>query len=130
MSWKKKPTRKYQPRNEFRINKSPTANNHYNYVFGETETHYKSLGLTTHPRDDIPHYSLTKNPNPSDKRKSYLQLKVLNTQKRYFGKKLINWSFAKEDMPVVRHTIKRYKKSTNRKPKLWYEKKRKWNRRK
>lgn len=127
MAWKKRKSRKYIPRNEFRHNKSPTANNHYNYVFGETDTHYKSLGLTTHPKDNIPHYRLTKNPNPNDNETSFLQLKVLNTQKRYLGKPLTDWSFAKDDMPVVRHTIKKYKKSTNRKPKLWYEKKRKWN---
>ena len=42
------------------------------------------------------------------------------------GKPLEDWEFAKEDMPVVRHAIKKYKKSTNRKPKSWYEKKRKW----
>ena len=125
-SRKKKPTRKYKPRNEFRRNNSRTAKSHYNFVFGETETHYKSLGLTKHPREDIPHYLLTKNPNPNDTDKSYLQLKVLSTHKKYMPKKEEGWGFAKEDMSVVRHTIKRYKKSTNRKPKDWYVKKRKW----
>lgn len=127
MAWKNRKTRKYIPRNEFRRNLSKSAQAHYNYVFGETDTHYKSLGLTTHPRHDIPHYELTKNPNPTDNRTSYLQLKVLNTNKKYLPKAEKDWGFAKEDMPVVRHTIKKYKKSTNRKPKLWYEKKRKWN---
>ena len=130
MTWKKKSSKKYKPCNEFRINKSPAAHNHFNYVFGETKTHYKSLGLTTHPRDDIPHYRLTKNPEPHNNSSSYLQLKVLNTQKRYLPAIKKGWKFAKEDMPVVRHTIKQYKKSTNRKPKLWYEKKRKWNKNK
>ena len=127
MGWKKKETRKYIPLNEFRHNSSPTAQNHFNYVFGETKTHYKSLGLTTHPQKDIPHYKLTRNPNPNDLGNSYLQLKVLSTQKRYLSKPLAGWTFSKDDMPIVRHTIKKYKKSTNRKPKLWYEKKRKWN---
>lgn len=105
---KNKQTRKYKPRNEFRRNNSPTAGGHYNYVFGETETHYKSLGLTTHPREDIRHYPLHKNPNPKDDRQAYLQLKVLNTKKNYFKPSEKNWSFAKEDMPVVRHRIKDY----------------------
>ena len=83
MAWKKRKSRKYIPRNEFRRNLSKSAQAHYNYVFGETDTHYKSLGLTTHPRNDIPHYELTKNPNPNDKRTSFLQLKVLNTNKKY-----------------------------------------------
>ena len=114
MARKKKNSRKYKPRNEFRHNSSPTAKNHYNYVFGETDTHFKSLGLTTHPNNDIPHYRLIKNPNPNDSQSSFLQLKVLSTQKRYLGQPLVGWSFAKEDMPVVRHTIKKYKKATNR----------------
>ena len=126
---RKRKTRKYIPRNEFRRNVSKSAQAHYNYVFGETKTHYKSLGLTTSPRDDIAHYPLTKNPNPNPKNKktSYLQLKVLNTNKKYLPKVEENWAFAREDMPVVRHTIKKYKKATNRKPKLWYVKKRKRN---
>lgn len=124
---KNKKSRKYKPRNEFRLNICPSARAHYNYVFGETDTHYKSLGLTTHPREDIKHYPLSKNPNPKDDRQSYLQLKVLSTQKRFFKPPERGWTFAKEDMPVVRHTIKAYKKSTNRKPKGWYMKKRQWN---
>ena len=35
----------------------------------------------------------------------------------------IGWSLDKEDMPVVRHVIKAYKKRTNRKPENWYVKK-------
>lgn len=127
MARRKKKSRKYIPRNEFRHNSSPLASNHYNYVFGETDTHYKSLGLTTHPNANISHYKLSKNPNPADKRYSFLQFRVLSTQKHYLGKPLSTWEFSKEDMPVVRNLIKKYKKSTNRKPKLWYEKKRKWN---
>lgn len=122
-----KQSRKYKPRNEFRRNVSPTAKAHYNYVFGETSTHYKSLGLTTHPRKDIPHYPLNQNPNPKDNSQSFLQLKVLSTNKKYLPTKEENWKLLKEDMPIVRLQIKRYKRSTNRKPKNWYENKKKWN---
>lgn len=125
---RKQKSRKYIPRNEFRRNISPSAKAHYNYVFGETETHYKSMGLTTHPHKDVPHYALHKNPNPNDKSQSYLQLKVLSTNKKYLPNKEENWSFASEDMPIVRHRIKKYKQSTNRKPKNWYLKKNKKNR--
>ena len=128
MSWKKKQTRKYQPRNEFRYNNSKRAQGHPHYVFGETATHYKSLGLTSTPKEGISYVRLTKNPEPLNTEKSYLQLSVHSANKKYYDDKpLKGWSFAKEDMPVVRHKIKKYKKSTNRKPKLWYEKKRKWN---
>lgn len=45
-------------------------------------------------------------------KQTYLQLKVLSTQKRYLPKIETGWSFAKENMPIVIHTIKQYKKST------------------
>ncbi len=122
MPRKKKPTRKYQPRNEFRRNISASSQGHFDYVFGETATHYKSLGLTTHPsqEDKIPHYTLKKNPNPNDNRQSYLRLKVKSTNKKFLSEKQEGWSFDVDDMSVVRHTKKAYKKRTNRKPKNWY----------
>ena len=127
MSWKKKYTRKYKPRNEFRYNNSPRADTHPHYVFGETKTHYKSLGLTSTPKKGVPYYTLTKNPEPNNTNKSHLQYAVHSANKKYYGEPLKGWKFAEEDMPVVRHTVKAYKKSTNRKSKLWYEKKKKWN---
>ena len=127
MAWKKRKTRKYIPRNEFRYNFSKHANGHPHYVFGETNTHYKSLGLTTTPKKEFPYYPLTRNPNPNDFEPSFLEYEIHSANKKHYGDPLKDWSFSKEDMPVVRHTIKKYKKSTNRKPKLWYEKKRKKN---
>ena len=115
MARRRKESRKYKPMNEFRRNNSPLARGHFNFVFGETKDHYKSLGLTSSPRENIKHVKLHKNPNPQSDSASYLQLKVLSTQKRYFIKEPEEgWAFAKEDMPVVRHTIKKYKKATNK----------------
>ncbi len=129
MSRRKKKTRKYKPRNEFRRNISKSAKGHFDYIFGETDTHYKSLGLTTHPQEEkFNYHELTENPNPEDNRKSFLKLNVRSTNKKFFDKiTKDNWKFSKEDMPVVRHIIKKYKKSTNRKPKNWYTKKAKKN---
>ena len=116
MARKKKDSRKYKPRNEFRINNSPLAQGHPNYVFGETKSgKYKSLGLTTHPIGNVKHFELSKNPNPNDNDKSFLQLRVHTAKKQYYSAPLLNWKFAKEDMPIVRHRTKKYKKSTNRK---------------
>lgn len=120
MARKKKQTRKYKPRSEFRFNYGPKAGGHPHYIFGETKTKYKSLGLTTTPKAAFRHVPLHKNPDLSSSDKSHLQLEVHSGQKKFYGKPLENWGFAKEDMPVVRHTIKAYKKSTNRKPKGWY----------
>ena len=130
MAWKKRKSRKYIPRNEFRHNNSPRASGHPHYIFGETSTHYKSLGLTTTPKENIPHYKLKKNPNPNSTDDSYLQFAVHSANKKYYNEPLPDWSFGKDDMPVIRHIIKKYKKSTNRKSKLWYVKKRKWNKNK
>ncbi|HBK01808.1 MAG TPA: hypothetical protein DDY77_02085 [Clostridiales bacterium] len=123
MARKKRQSRKYTPRNEFRRNTSKTASGHFDYVFGETKTQYKSIGLTHSPTADRKYYPLTKNPNPKDDRQSYIHLNVRGTNKKFFKAPEKGWEFAKEDMPVVRHTIKQYKKSTNRKPKNWYSRK-------
>ena len=126
MPRKKKQTRKYEPRNEFRINNSPHAGCHPQYVFGEKNGKYKSLGLTTSPRKDIKHVKLTKNPNPNDSRESYLQTKEVHTaNKKYYSPILSGWMFALEDMGIIRHRTKKYKKSYNRKPPMYYENKKK-----
>ena len=114
MSRKKKQTKKYNPKNEFRYNTSPTAKSHPNYVFGETDTKYKSLGLTTHPKDNIQHFPLKKNPNPNDERASYVKGKVMTSRKDYLEKKLEGWEFCNEDMSIIRHIIKDYKRKCRR----------------
>lgn len=127
MARKKKPTRKYTPRNEFRYNNSIKAMSHPHYIFGETASgKYKSLGLTTHPKANIRHYPLSGNPNPYDSKRSYLQWEVHTASPQFYSKKpLTNWQFNPLDMAIVRHRIKEYKKSMNRKPKMWYVRKRK-----
>ena len=127
MARRKKQTRKYIPRNEFRFNNSPYAMGHPHYIFGEKNGKYKSLGLTTSPRSDVRSVELSKNPDPLSSDYSYLQLKRVHTaKKKYYGKSaLSNWRFAPEDMAVVRHRIKEYKKSYNRKPPMYYEQKKK-----
>ena len=117
MARKRKSTRKYKPRNEFRINDSPLAQGHPHYIFGEINGKYKSLGLTTNPVEGIKHIKLSVNPEPNNNDKSHLQMRVHTAKKEYYTIILPGWKFAKEDMPIVRHRIKEYKKSTNRKPK-------------
>ena len=118
MGRKKKPTRKFKPRNEFRINNSPLAQGHPHYVFGETNSgKFKSLGLTSHPIDKVKHFDLSKNPNPNSIDKSFIQVRVHTAKKQYYSAPLSDWSFAKEDMAIIRHRTKKYKKSTNRKSK-------------
>ena len=59
-----------------------------------------------------------------DKSPSYLQLTKPHTAKTdYYSDVLQGWTFSKEDMSIVRHRIKKYKKSMNRKPPMWYQSK-------
>lgn len=114
MARKKKPTRKYKPKNEFRYNNSRSGKGHPNYVFGETENKYKSLGLTTHPKEKYHYIKLPDNPDKSDKRYSYVEVKPKTASKRYYSEPLNDFKFSKNDMSIIRQLIKRYKKSTNR----------------
>lgn len=123
---KKKETRKYETRNEFRFNFSPHAKGHPQYIFGKKGDKYKGLPLTTSPVEKIRHVALKSNPDPHGKKPSYLEIRKPDTaHERYYSDPLKGWKFAKEDMPFVRHRIKIYKKSMNRKPPMWYEKKKK-----
>lgn len=111
---KKKPTRKYTPRHEIRVNTSKDAANHPQYVFGEKGNRYVAFGLTTHPKKKFKHSKLNVNPNPVDKRDSYIQYKVFHTQKEYYTEPLKNWKISDSDMPLVRHMKKQYKKRQNK----------------
>ena len=100
----------------------PTADHHPHYIFGEKGNKYKSLPLTTTRPDNVAYYTLKKNPNPMDNEISYMPLITPHTAKKwYYGDVLQGWSFSKEDMKEARKRIKRYKKSYNRKPPMWYE---------
>lgn len=112
---RKKATRKYIPRNEFRYNNSKQARGHPHYIFGEKNGKYKSFGLTSHPKKEYPHIELSKSPNPKNSKKQYLQTQVKSTDKKHFGLPLRGWSFASDDAGVVRHYKKQYKKRQNKK---------------
>ena len=124
---KNKQSRKYIPMNEFRYNNSPLAEGHPHYVFGKTRNgkKYKSIGVTTSPKDKPTAYLLSKNPNPKDDSLSYVQNRVHTARVNFYGRVLKDWSFDKDDMPVVRHIIKGYKKNTNRRSKKKKHKKKK-----
>ena len=122
MARKKKESRKYKPLDEFRYNRSPLAKGHLHYVFGEKNGKYKSLGFT-HSEDNTAKKVKIDNPNPFDKEPSYLQLRVHTAKESYYSKRIDNYRLTREARGIIRHRIKQYKKSTNRKPPMWYEKK-------
>ena len=69
------------------------------------------------------HVKLKGNPNPADGTDAYLQLKVHTANKKYYGDPLQGWHFSGEDMSIVLHQKKKYKKAYNRKPLMYYENK-------
>lgn len=82
---------------------------HPHYVFGRVGNKYKSFGLTHTPKPEYKSISLSKNPNPQDDRKSYLQMKVMTSRVKDLEHRLPGWNFSKEDHGIVRHYKKTYR---------------------
>lgn len=116
MARKKKPSRKYTPRSEFRYNNSKRAAGHPHYIFGEKDGFYYSLGLTTHPHPEYPTFSLSKNPDPNSTKKSHVQRNVFVDPCRFYKAKpkFKYWRFDNNDIPIIRHIIKSYKRTLNK----------------
>lgn len=114
ISRRKKETRKYEPRDEFRYNFSPSSAGHPDYVFGYKSGKYKSFGLTHNPKKKYKSTALHSNPDPNDSARSYMQHKVKSTQERYMSEPLQNWNLCKDDRVLVRHYSKKYKKRQNK----------------
>jgi len=113
---RKKPSRKYTPRSEFRYCFAKSAggknNSHPHYIFGEKGNKYYSLGLTTHPNKKYPYYSLSYSPNPNCSDPQSVQIKPFIENKKFYSKKTKkNWKFNFNDMPIIRHIIKMFKKT-------------------
>lgn len=96
------------PKNEFRYNYDTK---HPNYIFLETGNKYRSFGIThkdkTFNKSNMP---LIQNPNPSDKKNSYLRHGVVSSKKSNYGKKLDNFSFNDVDFKNVKSKVRHYKK--------------------
>ena len=106
----KKKKRKFVPRNQFRYSKSKSAGYHPHYIFGETENEYFSLGLTTHPKKNMK-VSKIHSANPDYNGDQYIQHKLFKMKKtKYASRRKNGWSFHPEDLPLIRHLKKKYKK--------------------
>lgn len=117
MARKRRYTKKYTPKNEFRINNSPAAKGHPAYIFGETKASYKSFGLTSNEFDRERTIRLRANPDPRKTEPSFIRIKPVTTNKKYYSAPKSDWSFSKEDQAIVRHLKKDYKKRAYRRPK-------------
>ena len=103
----------FRPRNEFRYN---NYTRHPNYVFGEDDNSYHSLGIThekyTFGRKNMP---LAQNPKRGDKSKAYIRNGVIRRNKKYYGRILTDYSFSSEDKAKIKSKIRQYKKRNRHK---------------
>ena len=102
--------KKYIVRNQFRYSKSREAGYHPHYIFGEKGDRYISLGMTTHPPRGSK-VSKIKSPNPDYHGDQFVQHKIFTMKKTSFANKRKNgWSFHADDLPLIRHFKKKYKR--------------------
>lgn len=124
MTRKKKPSRKYMPRDEFRYNMGTTAHGHLQFVFGETRGQkFKAFGITHDAEDDRPKIPLSQNPDPKDAQPAYIRKKATTSPKQWFTRPQQGFRLSPDDRAVVRHLRKQYNKSANRHPPGYYERK-------
>ena len=112
MTRKKKPTKKYKPRNEFRYNINAK---HPNYIFEVDEKNdaWRAIGITHEEKTfGITNTPLKVNPKKTDKRKSYMRNGIINGNHGDYSKKTMkNMQFSREDLPNVKAKIRNAKKN-------------------
>ena len=104
-----KKKKKLKTKNEFRYN---FTEGHKSYVFAETNTEYKSVGLThqeyTFGRKNMP---LEINPQNGKTEQAYIRNGIVSDKKNNYSKRTIkNLSFSKDDYKKVKSKIRNYKK--------------------
>ena len=90
-------------------NHSKKSHGHPAYVYGRFDGKYKYLGLTHSPiTRGKRNVRLKKNPNPFDKKRSYVRPFSRSDPIKYFSKKLRGWKLSRKDKCRIRK-IKRIK---------------------
>ena len=99
MSKHKRPFKKH-----FRINRSKQSHNHPAYVIRKNGDFYDYIGLTHSPlTDGRRNVKLRKNPNPKEKRASYIRPFFRKDPIKKFSRKRIHgWRFTKRDKKKLR----------------------------
>ena len=95
----------------FRINRSKQSHNHPAYVIRKKGDCYDYIGLTHSPfTDGRKNIKLRNNPNPKEKRASYIRPFFRNDPiKKFSNKKIRGWKLVKRDKKKIRR-ISRVKK--------------------
>ena len=89
---------KYIKKNEFRKNNSKEYTGHPTYIYAQVGNEFIFVGIT-HAKitDGIKNIQLERNPNPKDKRPSYMRPFADKKHKSSFGKKLKGWKLTEND---------------------------------
>ena len=116
MARKKKPKRRYTPRNEFRFNINAK---HPNYIFEVDEEHdmWRAIGIT-HEEETfgVKNAPLKVNPKETDNRRSYMRNGIVNGNHGDYSKKTMkNMKFSEEDFPNVKAKVRNAKKNRKKK---------------
>jgi hypothetical protein len=106
MFGKKGKGRNNKPKTEFRKANDKKNTGHPAYIYAKVGKKYKFIGIThadiTKGVSNIP---LDRNPDPNDKRQSYLRPKADSQNRSTFGKRLEGWHFGESDKPKVKKVI-------------------------
>ena len=95
--------KKRQTRSEFRRTNLKQGLNHPTYIYARVGDDYRYLGII-HAKitDGIQNVPLTKNPNPKDKRASYVRPVPQQAHRASFGARLQGWSFSDSDKEKIK----------------------------
>jgi len=86
-------------------------NRHPTYVYAKEGNKYKFIGIThAEITEGTKNIKLDKNPNPEDKKESYIRPKPSKDESKKFGRRLKSWSFGESDKGKVNGVIKKGKK--------------------
>ncbi|MBQ7906814.1 MAG: hypothetical protein IJ309_02440 [Clostridia bacterium] len=101
-------SKRIKKKNEFRRKNMKDGKGHPSYIFAQQGNEYIFLGIT-HSKitNGVKNIKLEKNPNPKDKRDSYVRPKVEKYNKSSFGKKLKGWHFSDKDKQTVEYITKK-----------------------
>lgn len=96
---------------EFRKLNNKKGTGHPTYIYAKVGKEYKYIGIThADITGGVKNIRLEDNPNPKDKRTSYLRPSPGKENRSAFGKRLDGWRFSERDKPKVEQIIGKNKK--------------------
>lgn len=92
---KTKKTTNIVKKDEFRTNKK---NGHPSYIYKKVNGRYQYIGLThSEITDGVKNIKLEKNPNPNDKKTTYMRPKSSSSKTKNFKQKKVGWKLSPSD---------------------------------